>query len=162
MESSDLTHYWFEDDDEHAMTVNTERYLQILRKSWAALGQRRHVVRAEQWFQQDGATPHTSKDSLIWPRQLFPDHLISRRCNPEWAPHSPDLNPPDFYLWDYLKDNVYTNNPQTIPDLKAAIAAKIRVIPREECGRVIQNFARWVQVCLQHGGAHLEYILECQ
>ena len=113
--------YWFEDDDEHAMTVNTERSLQILRKFWAALGQRRRVVRAEQWFQQDGATPHTSNDSLNWLRQLFPDRLISRRCDPEWAPHSPDLNPPDFCLWGYLKDNVFTNNPQTISDLKAAI-----------------------------------------
>ena len=87
------------------MTMNTERYLQILRKIWAALGQRRRVVRAEQWFQHDGATPHTSNDSLNWLRQFFPDRLISRRCDPEWVPHSPDLNPPDFYLWGYLKDN---------------------------------------------------------
>jgi len=54
----------------------------------------------------------------------------------QWLPHSPDLNPPDFYLWGYLKDRVYGNNPQTIPDLKAAITAVIRAIPREECGRV--------------------------
>ena len=80
------------------MTVSTERHLQILRKFWAALGQRRRVVRAEQWFQQDGATPHTSNDSLNWLRQLFPDRLISRRCDPKLAPHSLDLNPPDFYL----------------------------------------------------------------
>ena len=143
--------YWFEDDDEHAMTVNTERYPQILRKFWAALCQRRRVVRAEQWFQQDGATPHTSNDSLNWLRQLFPDRLISRRCDPEWAPHSPDLNPPDFYLWGCLKDNVSIKS----PDLKPATAAKIRAIPREECVRVIQNFARQVKVCLQSGGAHL-------
>jgi len=39
----------------------------------------------------------------------------------------------DFYLWGYLKDNAYQNNPQTIAELKAAIAAKIREIPREEC-----------------------------
>ena len=156
-----IGHYWFEDDNEHAMTVNTERYLQILRKFWPALGQRRCVVRAEQWFQQDGASSHTSNYSLNWLRQLFLDRFISR-CAPEWAPHSPDLNPPDFYLWVYLKDNVYTNNPQKNSDLKAAIAAKIRAIPREECVRIIQNFARRVQVCLQRGGAHLEHILERQ
>ena len=34
--------------------------------------------------------------------------------------------PPIFYLWGYLKDNVYENNPQTIGELKAAITAKIR------------------------------------
>jgi len=68
------------------------------------------------------------------------------------------LNPPDFYTWGYLKDWVYGNNPQTIPDLKAAI----RAIPREECGRVIENFAHRIQMCLHRWGAHLEHIFERQ
>jgi hypothetical protein len=42
---------------------------------------------------------------------------------------SPDLNPPDFYLWGYLKDNVYENNTQTIGELKAAITTKFSEIP---------------------------------
>ena len=104
-------------------------YVQVLGKFWTALGRRRGVVRALQWFQQDGATPHTSNESLAWLRQRFPDRLISRRCDPEWSPHSPDLNPPDFYLWGYLKDRVFGNNPQTIPDLKAAITAAIKSDP---------------------------------
>ena len=41
---------------------------------------------------------------------------------------------PDFTLWCYLKDRVYGHNPQTIPDLKAAITIAIRPIPREEEG----------------------------
>ena len=49
---------------------------------------------------------------------------------------------PSTFMWGYLKDSVYGNNPQTIPDLKAAITAAIRAIPREECERVIENFAR--------------------
>jgi len=44
------------------------------------------------------------------------------------------LEPPDFYMWGYLKDRVYGNNSQTIPDLKAAITAAVKAIPREECG----------------------------
>ena len=154
--------FWFEDDNEQSVTINTERYVQVLGKFWTALGRRRGVVRALQWFQQDGATPHTSNESLAWLRLRFPDRLISRRCDPEWSPHSPDLNPPDFYLWGYLKDRVFDNNPQTIPDLKAAITAAIKAIPREECGRVIEKFARRIQVCLQRWGANLEHILERQ
>jgi len=61
-------------------------------------------------------------------------------------------------MWGYLKDSVYGNNPQTIPDLKAAITAAIRAIPREECERVIENFARQIQMCLQRQEAHLEHI----
>ena len=68
------------------------------------------------------------------------------------------LEPPIcFYLWGYLKDNVYENNPQTIGELKAAITGKIRQIPKEECVRVIDNFARRVRVCR---GQHLEHILK--
>ena len=88
-----------------------------------------------------GATPHTTNDSLAWLRERFKDILISRKCEIEWTVHSPDLNPPYLYLWGYLKDNVYENNPQTIGELKAAITAKIKEIPKEECVRVIDNFA---------------------
>ena len=98
--------------------------------------------------------PHSSNESLAWLQQHFPDRLISRRCDPQWSPHLPYLNPPDFYLRGYLKNRVYANNPQTTPDLKAAI----RAIPREQGGRVIENFARRIQMCLQRRGAHLECI----
>ena len=103
--------------------------------------------------------PHSSNESLAWIQQRFPDRLITRRCDPQWSPHSPDLYPPDFYLCGYLKDRVYGNNPQTIPDLKTAITAAIRAIPREEFGSVIENFARRIQMCLQRRGAHLEHII---
>ena len=88
-----------------------------LESTGAALGRRRGAVRVLQWLQQDGATPHTSNESLAWLQQRFSDRLISRRCDPQWSPHSPHLNPSDFYMWGYLKDRVYGNNPQTIPDL---------------------------------------------
>ena len=87
------------DDKERSVTINTERCVQVLRKFWTALGRRRGVVRVLQSIQQDGATPHTPNESLAWLQQRFPDRLISRRCDPQWSPHSPDLNPPDFFKW---------------------------------------------------------------
>jgi hypothetical protein len=137
-------------------------YVAVLMKFWVSLGRRRCIDRDEQWFRQDGAIPHTTNDSLAWLRERFKDRLISRKCEIEWVAHSPDLNPPPpyFYLWGYLKDNVYENNPQTIGELKEAITAKIREIPKEECVRVIDNFARRMQVYLQRRGCHLEHILE--
>jgi len=61
-------------------------------------------------------------------------------------------------MWGYLMDRVYGNNNQTIPDLKVATTAAMRAIPTEECGRVIENFARRIQKCLERRGAHLEHI----
>jgi len=141
--------FWFEDDNERSVTIITERYVQMLGKFWTALGRRRGVVRVLQWFQQDGGSPRSSNESLAWLQQRFPDRLISRRCDPQWSPHSTDLKPLDFYIWGYLKYRVYGNNPQNVPDLKAAITAVIRAIPREERGRVVENFACRIQMCLQ-------------
>jgi len=62
------------------------------------------------------------------------------------------LEPLRFYMWWYLKDRVHGNNLQIIPDLKAAITVAPRAIPREECGRVIENFARQIQMCLERRG----------
>ena len=83
--------YWFEDENERAQTVNTERYVAVLMKFWASLGRRRGIDRDEQWFQQDGATPHISNYSLAWLRERFEYRLICRECEIEWAAHSPDL-----------------------------------------------------------------------
>ena len=53
---------------------------------------------------------HTSKESLAWLQQRFPDRLISQRCDPEWSPHSPDLNAQVFILRRSLKNRIYDIN----------------------------------------------------
>ena len=90
--------FWFEDENEQRQMVNRERYVAVLRKVWASLGRRRGMDRDQQWFQQDGAIPHTSNVFLAWLRERFDDRLISRRCDVESAAHSPYLNPLDLYL----------------------------------------------------------------
>ena len=122
------------------MTVNKERYIVVLNKFWRTLCARRSVHREEQWFQQDGATPHIANIAMEWLDRCFAGRLISRRRIPEWSPHSPDLNRPDFYLCDFLKDHVSQNNPQTIAELKVAITHQIHGITREEFVRVIDKF----------------------
>ena len=88
--------FWFADDNERSVTINTERYVQVLGKFWTALGRRRGVVVVLLWFQQDGATPHTSNESLAWLQQHFPDQLISRGCNPQRVAAFTGLEPPRF------------------------------------------------------------------
>ena len=39
----------------------------------------------------------------------------------EWAPHSPDLNPCDFFLWGYLKSKAYKPLPSNLDKLKGRI-----------------------------------------
>ena len=49
------------------------------------------------WFQQDGATAHTSRASMAVLREHFPERLISIRGDLEWPARSPDLAPCDFF-----------------------------------------------------------------
>ena len=71
------------------------------------------------------------------------------------APFSPDLSPPDFYLWGLLNDRVYQNNSKTITELKLAITLNVCEIKREECAKVMDNFACRLQECLRRSGGHL-------
>ena len=150
--------FWFEDDNERSVTINTERYVQVLGKFWTALGRRRGVVRVLRCFQQDGAIPPLLKRIIGMATAAFPWPTDQPQVWPAVVAAFAGLEPPDFYLWGYLKDRVYGNNPKTILELKAAITAAIRAIPREECWRVIENFARRIQMCLQRREAHLEHI----
>ena len=115
--------FWFEDGNDRSVTINTERYVQVFGKSWTALGRRRGDVRVLQWFQQDGATPHSSNESLAWLQQRFPHRLISRRCDPQWSPHSPDLKPQIFICGDTLRTGCMATTPRlslTYPNTPAA------------------------------------------
>jgi hypothetical protein len=52
------------------------------------------------WLQQDGATSHTANSTTEMLNQYFDDRIISNHL---WSPRSPDLTPPDYFLWGYLK-----------------------------------------------------------
>jgi hypothetical protein len=55
------------------------------------------------FFQQDGATCHTSNDSTAEIESFFEDRIISKGL---WPPQSPDLTP-HFFLWGILKGRVW-------------------------------------------------------
>ena len=122
--------------------VNKECYIVALSKFWRTLCTCRAVQSEKQLFQQDSTTPHTASITMEWLDCRFAGQLISRHHVPEWSSHSPDLNPPDFYLWGFLKHHVYQNNPQTIAELKEVITEQIHGIAKEECARVINTFAQ--------------------
>ena len=69
------------------------------------------------------------------------------------------MNPPDYFLKEYLKDRVYQDNPQTTEALKENIKREIRWIPEEMLNRVVENFNVCVAVVIQQRGAWIEHII---
>ena len=96
-------------------TINSERYCSDILHAF--IGQMISDDINYSWFQQNGATAHTSGRSMHLSREFFGDRIISKDV---WPVCSPDLNPPDFYLWGAAKSAVYRDRPRTLDDIQAA------------------------------------------
>jgi hypothetical protein len=70
-------------------------------------------------FQQKSTTTHTVRHFKQALHEVFDDKFVSRGL---WPPRSPDINPCDFFfLWGYLKDKVYADNPHSSEELKQSV-----------------------------------------
>jgi len=108
------------------------------------------------YFQQDGATSRTSHASRAQIQSSSGDRFISKGLCPR---RSPDLTPPDNFLWGYLKGRVYRNKPRNTDALKANIAEEIQAVTADVLARTFQNMARRVQSCLDANGGHFQDML---
>jgi hypothetical protein len=109
---------------------------------------------AKGWFQQDNAPAHTSKSSLKHLNDYFGDRVISKGL---WPPRSPDLSPPDFFLWGYLKDKVFQSAPQNLHQLVNNIAHEIHSITQDTLLRVSMSVLHRANMCCSVQGDHFQY-----
>jgi len=110
------------------------------------------------WFQQDGATAHTSHRSFSLLREMFPGHVISLRGDIGWLPRSPDLTPRDFFLGGYHKAKVY-ERVQTLEALKEAIRQEVAAITPEMIRKVKDNYQERLHQFINIQGRHLSVVL---
>lgn len=147
--------YFFEENGE-TVTVNSQRYAHMLQTFFIPQieeEERNH------FFQQDGATCHTARISMEILRQTFPNRLISRNGDFNWPPRSPDITVPDFFLWGYLKSRVFKSKPRNIEELKRNIRQEIEAIPQDMLQRVMADFVRRLEECVEKGGGHLTHTI---
>ena len=139
------------------MTVTSNRYCEMLEKF---LRPRLEEFDGSEdfWFQQDGATAHTARRSLGILREMFPS-LVSLRGDIGWPARSPDLTPCDFFLWGYLKAEVYKHRPQTLKALKDAICEEVAAIHPEMTNIVMENFRERLRQCIANNGRQLRDVI---
>jgi len=111
------------------------------------------------YFQQDGATSHTSHVSMAEIQSFFGDRVISKGL---WPHRSPDLTSPDYFLCGYLKGRVHQNKPRTIDALKANMTEEIQAVTADVLARTFQNVACRVQSCLDANCGHFQHMLWCR
>ena len=85
--------YFFKNEGEN-VTVTGARYRQMLEdfvRPWVQ-------NKPSMWFQQDGATAHTARETLNLLQDIFGNRIISRGCEINWPLGSLDLTCADFFL----------------------------------------------------------------
>lgn len=151
--------FFFEDEQGAAVTVTAERYNHMLTNFFIPELQRLGLISKQLWMQQDGATSHTAHLPMATLRQHFPGRLISRFGDINWPSRSPDLTPPDYFLWGYLKDRVYRNKPQTLQQLKENIRREVATISNALLHRVMRSMFERAEECCRRSGEHLSDVI---
>ena len=135
-------------------TVTSESYLEMLRGwLWPQIQDRNFIL------QQDGATPHYARIVRSFLDDHFPSAWIGRRGWMEWPARSPDLTPPDFFLWGFVKDKVYSRSPQTLKQLRTFIEEAITSVSVDLCQKVCRSVPHRLRLCMECEGHHFEHKL---
>jgi len=111
------------------------------------------------WFQQDNPTCHTPHAMMDILHERFEGMVISRDGEVNWPPRSCDLTPLNFFLWGYLKSQIYTNKPQTIDALKINITNAIQQIQPDLYEKVIENWTARIHVTKRSRDGHLSDVI---
>ncbi|PNF22912.1 hypothetical protein B7P43_G13904 [Cryptotermes secundus] len=91
---------------------------------------------------------------------VFPQLWFGRRGPVEWPARSPDITPPDLFLWGYLKDKVYANPIDSVKHMCEVIVQEFNKVPVNMCRKACENVALRLQACVDLGGAQVNQHLE--
>ena len=69
---------------------------------------------------------------------------------------SPDLNPLDFFLWGFLKSQVYTPKPRDLNKLKLALEREVARADVDMCRRAVMDVRNRAEKCIANHGRHFE------
>ena len=106
-------------------------------------------------WQQDGAPCHVTDHNMRYLDRKFEGRVVSRRVirGHDWPARSPDLNPLDFFLWGFLKSQVYTPKPRDLNELKLALERAVARVDVDLCRRAVMDVRNRAENCIaNHGG----------
>ncbi|GFT03300.1 uncharacterized protein TNCV_2984851 [Trichonephila clavipes] len=140
-------------------TVTGERYADMLQnRIIPSLADKHPLERTI--FMQDGAPPHIARRVKDLSRRSFgDDFVLSHHFHHAWPPRSPDLSPCDYWLWGYLKSQVYRDRPTSLGMLKDNIRLHCLTITPDMLYSAVHNIIPRLQLLLRNDGEHIEHFL---
>jgi len=106
---------------------------------------------------QDSAPSHHAKATQNFLRDNTPDFISSQ----ERTPHSPDLNPQDYTVWDILQELVYEGWPElftNLKDLQNFIRNKWHDIDDQTVRKAILQWKRHLAAVAKQNGGPIQHI----
>lgn len=113
-------------------------------------------VRRLMWFQQDGAPPHNARNVRDILNDKFGERWIANGGPVHWPARSPDLSILDFFIWGFLKQQVYSRRSENLNDLTDRIRVACRAITPQMLQKARRNLIRRSQRCSANNGGHFE------
>lgn len=96
---------------------------------------------------------------MVWPGKNPAFIVENFLTNREYLRVLPDLSPCDYFLWSYVKSEVFKHWSTTIDEQKAAICKTINEIPGEMTQSAMKNFGICLKQCIAVQGSHLEDVI---
>lgn len=149
--------YFFRNEQGQHVTVNGERYRAMLTDYVFPKVEENDL--GDYFFQQDGATCHTATETMNLLRNEFGEEIISKNGPINYPPRSCDLTPCDFFLWGFVKSQVYRDKPATIEHLIANIERVIAEIEADLCEKVMVNWTERLRYVQRSRGGHMNDII---
>jgi hypothetical protein len=113
---------------------------------------------AMQHFMHDGAPAHRAIPVKNWLNRQFPSRWYGNNGPIKWPPRSPDLTVCDFWLWGYIKAQVFhhQNRPVNLNDLENRIRDAFHTITPMMLQRSFEAYEHRLTACLLKDGGHVE------
>lgn len=106
---------------------------------------------------QDAAPPHIDRRVKQLLRQHFTEsRVISCHFPIRWPPRSPDITTCDFWLWGFLKDNIYSRRKASVADLKDSIRRHVLDIWADSLRSAVENTVLRLEHIVEHEGGLIE------
>ena len=139
--------YFFED-----LTINQDSYLEMLNTfAFPILRTIPDLV-----FQQDGSPVHWGLRVRETLNRTFQHRWIGRSGPIPWPARSPDVTPLDFFLWGYVKDQVFKTPVFEINELKQRIRDTVMRVNLNMLRNTWREFRSRLQFLIENQGQHIE------
>jgi histone-lysine N-methyltransferase SETMAR len=88
--------------------------------------------------------------------QLFANFLPQKMLQPFITPYSPDLSPPDYFLFPKLKMKLWGLHFADVAEIQKAVNDELKKVQKDEFSAAFQKLYDRAKACIYANGAYFE------